>query len=166
MPHEVVGRSDRARRASIVAGSNVLVLCRAMLAVTLLAGAVAKPCLGQRRATASTFDAWSSLELRQPTDGPLTTVGDQTRTYKSLGGWVGLGLGAVAIPFAWSACENGSSCSGGEKTLIAGGLIVGGTFLGSLIGRQFKKGDTSVGDPAVADSARSVSNDSLVAPPQ
>ena len=165
-PCKVAARSERSRRSTDVAGNHGPVLCRAMVAVTLLAGAFAQPCLGQRRASDHTLDSWSSPELGHPTNSALTTVGDQERTYKSLGSWIGFGLGAVAIPFAWSACENGSSCPAGEKTLIAGGLIVGGAFLGSLIGRQFKKGDISVNNPTPADSARRVFTDSLAAPAQ
>jgi hypothetical protein len=127
---------------------------RAIVSMVVLGATLPKPLLGQRLATTATLEAWSSVEVHRPSLPTILGVVPKRATYKSLGLWIGFGVGVVAVPFVWSACESGSgSCPAGEKTLIAAALPMGGAFLGSLIGRQFKKES----GPA-ADSTGQVSN--------
>ena len=130
------------------------------IALTVLLGAgLPMPGAGQRLPSSSAFQTWSSPELRYPTEGSALAPRPKRETYKSLGLWVGFGLGVVAVPFAWSACDKGpETCPPSEKTFIAGALTLGGAFVGSLIGRQFKKRGAS----NTADSARAVCPDSVV----
>ncbi len=126
-------------------------LCRAWVAVFLLSIALSKPCLGQRLASTHALETWPSAEVQ--TLSLKLSVAAKQETYKSLGSWIGLGAGVLAVPFAWSACNEGpGSCPAGRKTLIALALPLAGSVLGSLVGQQFKK--------APADSARRVRPDS------
>lgn len=138
-------------------------LRRAIVTSVLLGAGLSTPCLAQRVPTTPTFDTWSSLEVGQPARHSVLSILPKPRTYKSLGLWVGFGLGVVAVPFVWSTCERGrGSCHANEKILIAGALPLSGAVLGSLVGRQFKKRDEPVKTNAAADSAGRVSTDSLL----
>lgn len=134
------------------ATSNGPGLLRAIVTAVVLGAGLATPCQGQKLAATPAFERWSSAEVSTHT--PKLSVVARRETYKSLGGWIGLGVGVLAVPFAWSACDEGpGSCPAGRKTLIAGALPLAGSLLGSLIGQQFKK--------PPADSARRVPADSL-----
>ena len=148
-------RRTLGHRIHIVSPLNGPGLLRAIVTIVVLGAGLPKPCLGQRPATTPAFDAWSSLEVRQPTDRPVLSFLPKRETYKSLGLWIGFGLGALAVPFVWSACERGSgSCPASEKTFIAGALTAGGAFLGLLVGRQFKKKEKPLQNDIPLDSSR------------
>lgn len=133
-----------------------------LIILVLPSGVAVPPCMGQQP-TSLQASSWESSPLEpQPTShfrsGYLVL---KPKTYKSLGLWIGFGLGVVAVPFLWSSCDKGSGpCSASEKTFIAGAVPIGGALIGSLIGRQFKKGR---GPPinAVADSAQRAPGDSV-----
>lgn len=139
-------RSSLGHRTHIVSPLNIPGLCRAFATIVVLGMGLPSPCLGQRLATTPVFDTWSSLEVRQPTPDIKLPVDPQRETYKSLGSWIGFGLGVGAVPFVWSACD----CADGEKTLLVAPLIIGGTVLGGLIGKQFKKTVTAADSASVA----------------
>lgn len=163
MDSKGAARSSLGHRIQIVSRIYGPGLRRAIVTFLLLGVGLPMPCLGQRLATTPTFDAWSALEVRQLTDRPMSSFLPKRGTHKSLGLWVGFGLGVLAVPFVWSACERGSGiCTASEKTFIVGALPIGGAFLGSLVGRQFKKKDRPLQNNTAADSASRVSTDSLV----
>jgi hypothetical protein len=106
------------------------------LALTSVSGA---PCAAQQDPHSFRSLSWQAESLASPGFRAMLPF-PASRSNKSLGLWVGFGIGVIAVPFAWSACEHGNGgCHTGEKMILAGALPITGAFLGSLIGRQFKK---------------------------
>lgn len=143
--------AGRIKAPSCVSGPA---LRQATVTAAFLGALLPLPCMGQRLVNTPAF-APLSFDVREPLHPHRLATVRTSDTHKSLGLWIGFGLGALAVPFVWSSCERGSEgCTPGQKTLIAGALPLGGAILGSFVGKQFRKGGKPSPSKPTTDSTR------------